>query len=199
MIEPLEITSATIVSPTMPAERAKATYEDILALPEGVRGEIIFGVLETQAQPRARHQVTASKLAFLLGPPFVWGRGGPGGWHIIAAPEIHAGGHVLVPDLAGWRTERMPEVPDTAFFSLAPDWVCEILSPSTTKRDRGVKMDAYAEIGVEHVWIVDVDERVLEAFRREGSRWLRIAAFIDGARCRAEPFDAIELELDAAW
>ena len=183
----------------MTAARAHATYDDILALPEGVTGEIIFGMLETQPQPRPLHVSAASELGALLSGPFRRGIGGPGGWWIIDEPEVHAGSHVLVPDLAGWRVSRMPELPETAYFTLTPDWVCELLSPATAKRDRGVKMDAYAEIGVGHLWIVDVDLRVLEVFEREGPRWVRLGAFADDALMRAKPFDAIEFDLGALF
>jgi Uma2 family endonuclease len=178
---------------------AQATYDDILALPEGVTGEIIFGVLHTQPQPRPRHASAASRLAGVLGGPFSLGKDGPGGWWIIAEPEVHSGGHVLVPDLAGWRVERMAELPDAAYFSLVPDWVCEILSPSTAKRDRGVKMEVYAELGVGHLWLIDADLRVLEVFRLEGTRWMRLGAFADDALCRPEPFDGVEMDLGALW
>lgn len=185
----------------MTAARKHATYDDILALPEGVTGEIIFGALETQPQPRPRHVSAASELGALLGGPFRRGIGGPGGWWIIHEPEVHLGSHVLVPDIAGWRVERMPELPETAFFTLAPDWVCELLSPATAKRDRGVKMDAYAEVGVKHLWLVDVDLRVLEVFRNESARWVRLGAFTDddGAVCRPEPFDAVDFDLGALF
>ena len=133
--------------------------------------------------------------------PFHRGRGGPGGWVILDLdePELHLGPDVLVPDLAGWRRERMPTVPDVAAFELAPDWLCEVLSPSTVAVDRVRKMPVYAREGVTHVWLVDPLARTLEVFRREGPGDARVNAWADEDRVRAEPFDAIELELGILW
>ena len=183
----------------MTAARAHATYEDLLALPEGVTGEIIYGALVTHPRPRPRHANAGSTLGGDLHGAFQRGRGGPGGWWILDEPEVHASGHVVAPDLGGWRVERMAELPETAYFPLAPDWVCEVLSRGTAKRDRGSKMDAYAEMGVGHLWLVDVDVQTVEIYRREGGNWLRLATFADEALFRAEPFDAVELDLGALW
>ena len=139
-----------------PAPR-RATYEDLLAVPEGRVAEIIHGVLVTQPRPAAPHARAATRLSTKLGGPFDLGDGGPGGWVILYEPELHFhGGHVLVPDLAGWRRERMPQVPMAASaFELAPDWICEVLSPSTGATDRADKVPLYAAEGVSHVWLVD--------------------------------------------
>jgi Uma2 family endonuclease len=176
-----------------------ATYEDLLRLPPNMVGQIVHGVLHAQPRPAARHAVVASTLGGEIGPPYQRGRGGPGGWWILDEPELHLLGHILVPDLAGWRRERMPQVPDVAFFELAPDWVCEVLSPSTARLDRVEKLPIYAEAGVAFVWIVDPAARTLEVYRRDGAHWLLLASHADDARVRAVPFDAIELELDALW
>jgi Uma2 family endonuclease len=181
-----------------PAER-RATYEDLIRVPDGLIAEILDGVLVTQPRPAARHAVAASVLGIELGTPFYRGKGGPGGWILLYEPELHLQGDVLVPDFAGWRRERMPEVPDTAAFELAPDWVCEVLSPSTAATDRTQKMPIYAREGVKHLWLVDPIARTLEACRLEGGRWVVIGAWRDDARVRAEPFDAIELELGRLW
>jgi hypothetical protein len=83
-------------------------------------------------------------------------------------PELHFGEHVVVPDLAGWRRERMRAMPRQAFFTLAPDWVCEVLSPSTERADRGRKLRIYAEAGVAHVWFLKPADRTLEVLRLRG-------------------------------
>lgn len=176
-----------------------ATYEDLLRLPANRVGQIVHGVLHAQPRPAARHALVASTLGADLASPYQRGRGGPGGWWLLDEPELHLLGHVLVPNLAGWRRERMPQVPDVAWFDLAPDWVCEVLSPSTARLDRVEKLPIYAEAGVAFVWIVDPVERTLEVYRRDGAHWLLLASHADDARVRAVPFDAIELELDALW
>jgi len=123
--------------------RRPATYADLQALPEHVVGELISGELHISPRPAAPHTVAASRLGGGLSGPFDEGRGGPGGWIILDEPELHFGEDVLVPDLAGWRRERMPRPPRAAAFTLAPDWVCEVLSPSTAALDRGIKLPVY--------------------------------------------------------
>src|SRR6185503_17557356 len=120
--------------------RQRATYEDVLAAPRNRVAEILFGVLHSHPRPAAPHARAASVLGVRLGGPFDLGEGGPGGWVILDEPEVHLGEHVLVPDLAGWRRERMPALPEAAYFELAPDWVCEVLSPGTQAIDRADKM-----------------------------------------------------------
>ena len=176
-----------------------ATYEDLLRLPPNLVGQIVNGVLHAHPRPAARQAVVASTLGADLGSPYQRGRGGPGGWWILDEPELHLLGHVLVPDLAGWRHERMPQVPDVAWFDLAPDWVCEVLSPSTARLDRVEKLPINAEAGVAFVWIVDPAARTLEVYRHDGAHWLLVGSHADDARVRAVPFDAVELELDALW
>ncbi len=119
-----------------PAHRP-ATYADLQAVPEHLVAEIIDGALETHPRPRPRHAVVAAELTAELVPPFGRGRGGPGGWIFMVEPELHLGTQVVVPDIAGWRRSRLPTEPETAFIETPPDWVCEILSPSTTRIDRG--------------------------------------------------------------
>ncbi|MCA9575068.1 MAG: Uma2 family endonuclease, partial [Myxococcales bacterium] len=154
--------------------RRRATYEDVLRAPENMVAQLVDGQLDLQPRPRALHARCASVLGGLLEPPMGWGDGGgPGGWVILNEPEVHFGEHVLVPDLAGWRRERMPELPDVAFFELAPDWVCEVLSPSTAGFDRVKKLPIYAAHGVAHAWLVDPSEKTLEVLElTEGSRTL---------------------------
>ncbi|MCL2724630.1 MAG: Uma2 family endonuclease [Polyangiaceae bacterium] len=176
-----------------------ATYADIENLPPNVVGEILYGVLYVNPRPAIRHARASTTLGEEIGPPFNRGKGGPGGWIILDEPELHLGHDVVVPDLGGWRRERMPELPDTAFITLAPDWVCETLSPSTAAIDRGEKMPIYAREKVGHVWLIDPIVRTLEVFRLDGDSFRLVGTWHDDARVRAEPFDAIELELGALW
>jgi Uma2 family endonuclease len=181
--------------------RRRATYEDLLTVPGHLVGEIFDGTLVTQPRPGGPHALAASVLGGELSGPFHRGtRGGPGGWILLDEPELHLrGGQVLVPDLAGWRRERMPHVPDAPAFELAPDWVCEVLSPSTEAMDRATKLPIYAAEKVSHAWLIDPLVRTLEAYRLEGSRWTLLGTWKDEAGVRVEPFDALELELGALW
>jgi Uma2 family endonuclease len=180
----------------------RASYEDLLALPSNQVGEIIDGVLYTQPRPATRHARASTVLGEELGPPFGRGRGGgPGGWVLLDEPELHLGPEpdILVPDLAGWRRERMPELPDAAFLTLPPDWACEVLSDSTRAHDRVRKLPVYAREGVSHVWLVDPLAKTLEVFRLDGDGYRLVVTFEGETPCRAEPFDAIELDLAALW
>lgn len=176
-----------------------ATYADIEALPPNIVGEIVHGVLYANPRPASPHAVAASAVGEELGPPFKRGKGGPGGWVILDEPELHLGEDVLVPDLGGWRRERMPTIPDVPAFVLAPDWVCEVLSPSTSRLDRGTKLPVYARERVSHVWFIDPLERYLEVLRLDGDTYRIIATHIADAKVHAEPFDAIELDLAVLW
>ncbi len=180
-------------------EHKPATYADLEALPEHVVGELIAGELHVSPRPASAHTVAASVLGIALGGPFYLGQGGPGGWVLLDEPELHLGQDVLVPDLAGWRRERMPRPPRTAAFTLAPDWVCEVLSPSTTTMDRAIKLPVYAREGVRHVWFLDPEVRLLEVFRLEGAHYSLRVTHTGTARVRAEPFEALELALAALW
>ena len=146
-------------------------------------------------RPAPRHADAGSGLGGVLRNPFDRGRGGPGGWRILFEPELHLRADVLVPDLAGWRRERLPSLPSEAYFSLPPDWVCEVLSPSTASVDRVKKLAIYAREQVAHAWLVDPIARTLEVLRLEQGRWSIVSSFADFAVVRAEPFDAIELDL----
>jgi Uma2 family endonuclease len=177
-----------------------ATYEDVLNAPEHMVAEILDGDLYLFPRPARAHAAATTALTEELGPPFKRGRGGPGGWIILAEPEFHFGNDVLVPDLAGWRRERMPVITtEIPYFTLAPDWACEVLSPSTAKVDRVRKLPIYAREGVTHVWLIDPVARTLEVLRRQDKSWLLVAAFDGDAKIRADPFDAIELELGILW
>jgi Uma2 family endonuclease len=179
--------------------KKSATYEDLQALPPHVVGEILDGELVVSPRPASLHATAASRLGMEIGGPFDRGRGGPGGWIILDEPEVHLVGQVMVPDLAGWRRERMPEIPDVSFFELAPDWVCEILSPATVTVDRTRKMRHYADAGVRHLWLVDPRIKTLEVYRLDGGSWRVVATHGGDAPVRAEPFDAIELDLASLW
>jgi Uma2 family endonuclease len=182
-----------------PAAR-RATYEDVLAAPEHLVAEVIDGELSLQPRPAKPHAVATSALGEELGPPFKRGRGGPGGWVILDEPELHLGGDILVPDLAGWRKERMPKiVDDEPFFSIAPDWACEVLSRGTAVRDRTKKLPIYARERVSHVWLVDPILRTLEVLQLGAGAWTLLGTWANDARVRAEPFDAIELDLSILW
>jgi Uma2 family endonuclease len=178
---------------------APATYEDLLKVPEHLVAEIIDGELITSPRPASPHAWASSQLGGVLLPPFMNGRGGPGDWIILDEPELHFGKDVLVPDLAGWRRSRMPRAPKAPYFTLAPDWVCEVLSPSTEQLDRKRKMPIYAREGVRHVWHIDPLEHVLDVYRLEGGTWRGLDSFVDEALARAEPFDALALELELLW
>jgi Uma2 family endonuclease len=177
----------------------KATYDDVLNAPENKVAEILDGELYLSPRPAPRHAVAASALTGLLWDPFDRGRSGPGGWRILAEPELHFADQVVVPDLAGWRRERMPSLPEAAFFSLAPDWVCEVLSPSTERIDRALKLRIYAEAGVAHAWLVDPIQRTLEVLRLRDGAWVIAAVLTGDEAVRVEPFDAVELELGRLW
>jgi Uma2 family endonuclease len=180
-----------------PAKRA--TYDDLLQVPDHKVAEIIDGELHVSPRPASRPALAKSHLGFELVAGFVRGRGGPGGWWILFEPELHFAEDVLVPDLAGWRRERLPELPDTAAFTLAPDWVCEVVSPSTEALDRARKMSVYAREGVAHLWLVNPLARTLEVYGLSESRWLQLATHEGAARLRPEPFDAVELNLGGLW
>jgi len=180
-------------------ERKPATYADLEALPPEKVGELIDGVLYASPRPAFPHGTAAFELGYELEGPFGRGRGGPGGWHFWREPELHFGEDVLVPDLAGWRRERMPQRPRTAFVTLAPDWVCEVLSPSTKALDRKAKLPVYAREGVRHVWFVDPLTRTLEVRRLEGTDYLLLGTHAGMSHVRAEPFEALELALAVLW
>jgi Uma2 family endonuclease len=181
-----------------PAQK-RATYADLEAVPPHLVAEIIDGELVTHPRPSPRHGLAASALGVELGEAFQKGRGGPGGWIFIVEPEIHLGPHVVVPDIAGWRRERLTEVPDAPYLEIAPDWVCEILSGSTERRDRTVKMRVYAEAQVPHFWLIDPRQQILEAFELSEGRWSKIGAWSSDDEVRAPPFDAIAFSLADLW
>lgn len=186
------------MAPSDPLRRA-ATYDDLVALPEHVVGEIIDGELHVSPRPAPRHALASSVLLGEIGPPYHGGRAGPGGWWILFEPELHLGRDVVVPDLAGWRRERMPVLPDEAYFTLAPDWLCEVLSPATARMDRLKKLRIYAREEVKHVWLIDPLQQTLEVLRLDQSRWSILVVHGGGDIVRAEPFESTDLDLSRLW
>lgn len=186
---------------TMAAAKRPATYEDVLRAPPHLVAEVIDGELRLSPRPALPHAAAASALGEELGPPFKRGRGGPGGWIILDEPEIHLQADILVPDLGGWRRERLGALDAGApYLSLAPDWVAEVVSPRTQKYDRTDKLRIYARERVSWAWLVDPLARTLEVMAQGADgRWVLRNAFRDDARVRAEPFDAIELDLAVLW
>lgn len=185
---------------SVPAKKQRATYADVLAAPANLVAELVDGVLVTSPRPGPLHANAAAGVGGELWSPFRRGRGGPGGWLILVEPELHLlGSEVLVPDLAGWRVNRMPELPSTAWFDVVPDWICEVASPSTAAFDRADKMPVYARAGVGFAWIVEPTVQTLETYASENQRWVLLETFRGDRGVRAAPFDAIELELGVLW
>jgi Uma2 family endonuclease len=179
--------------------RRSATYAELQALSDRYVGEILAGDLYATPRPRLRHAVAATRLTSRIAPPFDEGSGGPGGWWILIEPELHFGDDVVVPDLAGWKRERLPVVPDEPHLELAPDWVCEILSPSTERIDRGLKLAIYAREQVGYVWLLNPETGTLEVLRLREGNFLVLAVHTGESPVRAEPFDAVELDLAGLW
>ena len=178
------------------AARAQSLYEHIERLPEGIVGEIINGQLYTHPRPSGPHVNAASLLLTDIAAPFYRGRGGgPGGWRILAEPELHfeRNAEVLVPDIAGWRSERLPEIPEDQRFEVVPDWICEILSISTAGIDREIKMPVYARYGVQYAWLVDPRARTVECHHLDAGEWAQFAAFAGDDPIRAAPFEAVDI------
>jgi Uma2 family endonuclease len=181
-----------------PAKR-NATYDDLLAVPPHLTAEIIFGSLYTHPKPAAPHANTQFSLGGELSGPFQKGRGGPGGWWFMTEAELHLGPHVVAPDVSAWRKERMLHLPSTAYVTLPPDWVCEIISPSTESIDRGPKRRISATYSVGHLWHLHPVARYLEVYALREKQWVHIETFQDGEEVRAPPFDAVAFQLSDLW
>lgn len=176
-----------------------ATYEDLLQVPDHLVAEILDGELVTTPRPALPHAQTYAALVAQLHGPFAGGRGGPGGWWILAEPELHLQRDIVVPDLAGWRRETLPAIPDAAFITVAPDWVCEILSPSTERIDRLRKLRIYARERVKWTWLVNPIQRTLEVYELLHQHWTLTATHGGEDAVSAEPFEAVPLELARIW
>lgn len=176
-----------------------ANYADLCKLPPHLIGEIMSGQMITQPRPAPKHARAYSMLGAELVGPFDRGLKGPGGWWILDEPELHLDEDILVPDMAGWRRSRMPSLPETAWFELAPDWVCEILSPGTARSDRVNKLPIYARQGVGHAWLVDPELRTLEVFENMSGKWLLLAVLENDNAVSQAPFDAITFDLSDLW
>ncbi len=187
--------------PTRPNDRShrNATYQDVLDAPPHMVAEVLSGTLHIQPRPATRHAFARSNLIGELVALFGRGRGGPGGWWIVGEPELHLGDDIVVPDLVGWRRETMPDYPDAAYCSIAPDWVCEVLSPSTRRIDQNEKRTIYAREGVSPLWFVDPASKMLEAFELRDCHWVLPATLADDAPVSLPPFEAISFPLDALW
>ena len=177
----------------------RATYQDVLDAPPHMVAEIVDGTLYTQPRPGPVYCLASTVLRVCIGSHFHRGRSGPGDWWNFGEPEIHLGEDVLVPNIAGWRRERMLEFPTTDYFTLAPDWVCEVLSPSTRALDLGGKKVAYARERVAYLWLVDPDARSLEAFTLHGTEWVLMNKLFDDAPVSLPPFEAISFNLGDLW
>jgi len=178
--------------------KTSATYDDLCDVPELFIAEIVDGDLYASRRPPVLHIYAASVLGAYLGAQFDRWSSGPDGWIMLNKPELHFGGDVLVPDIAGWRRRRLPELPNAAFMTLAPDWVCEVRWPTTETLDRS-KLRIYAREGVSHAWLVDPVWHSLEVLSLDSGRWMSLASHEGSARVRAPPFDALEPELGALW
>jgi Uma2 family endonuclease len=168
-------------------------------VPDHLVAQIIHGQLITLPRPAPRHARASSIMGGKLVPSYDEGIGGPGGWWILFEPELHLRPHILVPDLAGWRRERMPSLPETAFFELSPDWVCEVLSPSTQRMDRADKLPIYASFGVGHVWLVDPEAKTLEIFSLNAGHWQLERVWQGEDTVCAPPFEALSFNLGSMW
>ena len=177
----------------------RANYDDVLAAPAHMVAEVLAGELHLHPRPAMPHAVAASAIGEELGPPFKRGKGGPGGWWIVDEPELHLGADILVPDLGGWRRTTLDGFGDQAYVETRPDWVCEVLSPSTEKTDRAIKLPIYARESVGHAWLVNPLLRTLEVLRLDGGHGVNVGTHRDEQEVRAEPFDAIVLELAVLW
>ena len=181
------------------APKRTRSAQDVQNTPEHLVAEVIDGKLHTHPRPAIPHAIAGSSLGDELVSPFQKGRNGPGGWWIIDEPELHFGEDILVPDIGGWRRERMPVPPDATFTTLPPDWVCEILSPSTRAIDLHKKRPIYAREGVGYLWLLDPDERTLEAFELHQGEWVPIARLQGNDQVSVPPFDSITFNLGNLW
>jgi Uma2 family endonuclease len=180
--------------------KLKTTYEQWLELPDNITGEIISGDLIASPRPGPKHSNVSTALGVKVGGPFQYGEGGgPGGWIILFEPEIHIKDDIVVPDFAGWKRERLSKPPDEAYFSTVPDWICEILSPSSVKTDRIIKQQLYLSWKINHYWIVDPILKSVEILERAAENWVVKGLYSENDKMRAPPFDMVEIDLKSLW
>ena len=180
--------------------KKEATYTDLFDIPENMIGEIINGELHTMPRPSPKHSMVVSSLGGEIVNPFSKGRGGPGGWIILFEPELLMDKNILLPDLAGWKKERLPNLPETNWIEISPDWICEVLSPSTVQIDKTKKMPVYANHKVRYVWLIDPIAKTLDIFKRLNSGgWELMGSFAENDKVMAEPFHEIEIKLADLW
>ena len=174
-------------------------YEELSQLPENMVGQILNGELVVSPRPSPEHSNAGSMLGVHLGGPFQVGRGGPGGWWILDEPEVHIDETAFVPDLAGWKKTRLVEKPKKSFFELTPDWVCEVISPSSVRHDKITKMNLYSQFRIPHYWLVDPANQSLEVFELQAEKWVLHSLYTKDDKVSAPPFQAIEFDLGDLW
>ncbi len=179
--------------------KGNALYEDVIAAPEMKIAELVAGDLYLSPRPSLRHATSATVLGADLNDAFHRGRRGPGGWWILFEPELHFGADVLVPDIAGWRRERLPQIPDAPGMELAPDWLCEVLSPSSERFDRRTKLPLYAQAGVSHLWLVHPANRELEVYASVEQQWSFLEKYSGNVTVFAPPFESVSIDLEPLW
>ena len=182
--------------------KRRATYEDLMQVSDTKVAEIIDGELVVSPRPASPHTYAATVLGVDVAWPFHRDPSdptGPGGWWLALEPELHFGDDVLVPDWAGWRRTRMPVFPNVAYFTLAPDWICEVISPSTGRIDRTKKMRIYAREGVAHLWLVDPLVQTVEVYRLDAGRWIVVGTHVADEVARIEPFAEVDMHLARWW
>ncbi|MCL5405323.1 MAG: Uma2 family endonuclease [Deltaproteobacteria bacterium] len=181
--------------------KKSATYEDLYKIPDNMIGEIIDGELIATPRPAPKHARATTVLSNIIGPSYDrFGEGGgPGGWIFLYEVEIKLGEHILVPDLAGWKQERFPTEIEHNWIPVAPDWICEFLSPATLRTDKIKKMPVYAQFGVAYAWLIDPRDKTLDIYSLESGRWSLLGSFVENDKVRAEPFLEIEINLADLW
>lgn len=185
---------------TRPKQSFDELWDGLLDVDDGFTGEIVNGEIRTHPRPGPPHLEASAAMSAILGGAFQFGfGGGPGGWVILAEPRIRFGEECRVPDFAGWRKERYVRPHGSRPYEVSPDWVCELLSKATAVEDRTEKLPLYAKHGVRHAWILDAIAQTLEVLRLDGDQWLLAKTFGADAKIRAEPFEAIEIDLTLLW
>lgn len=178
--------------------RRRATYADLAALPEGTRAEVIGGELHTSPAPLPRHSKAEGAIRRFVGGPYDDDDGarGAGGWWNFLEVDVELATHDIVrPDISGWRRDRLPDPGTERPIHVAPDWVCEVLSPSTASLDRGSKRELYAAHRVGHYWLVDPDARIIEVFENADGRWVLVGTYHAGQTAALPPFVEVEIPL----